>query len=58
MAEIQVHIERMLSQCRQLQENGHLEHIPDGYVAVSDIEIKINDLKEAVEQHIENGGSK
>ena len=53
MAEVIVHIERMLNQCCELQEHGHLEGIPDGYTAVSDIEIKVNDLKEAIEQHID-----
>lgn len=53
MAEVKTHIDRMLAQCYELQEHGHLEKLPDGYAAVSDIEIRINDLKEAVDQHIE-----
>ena len=45
---IERHIERLRAECGRIQEHGHLEGLPDGWVAVTDIEIKINDLAEAV----------
>jgi len=52
---IEKHIERLRAECSRIQEHGHLEGLPDGYAAVSDIEIRINDLAEAVEQQINSG---
>lgn len=52
---IGAHIERLRAECSRIQEHGHLEGVPDGYAAVSDIEIEIRNLEAAIEQRIEGG---
>jgi hypothetical protein len=48
MADVQVHIDRIREQCCQLQEHGHCDGNPPAFVAISDLEIRLQDFVEAI----------
>jgi len=48
------HIDKLLSECRQIQEHGHCKDNAAAWVAINDIEIAVNDLRKAFEEKINN----